>query len=108
LYGSAHKRSSEYTFFKLSIWYNNNSNTSLSQDTFNVQLPYDVNQATEQDAWDGDFCSISLHGLLEHLPFNANNIKESLHYMTKYICNKKIENGKFNEVTDLKGIGEVA
>ena len=71
-------------------------------------MPYNVNQATEQDAWDGDFCSISLHGLLEHLPFNANSIKESLHYITKYICNKKIENGKFNEVTDLKGIGEIA
>jgi len=26
--------------------------------------------------------------------------------MTKYICNKKIENSKFNEVTDLKDIGK--
>ena len=28
--------------------------------------------------------------------------------MTKYIHNKKIENSKSNEVTDLKGIGKVA
>jgi len=42
------------------------------------------------------------------LPSNTNNIKKSLHCMTKYIRNKKIENSKSNEVTDLKGIGKVA
>jgi len=87
---------------------NNNSNTSLLQDIFNIQLLYDVNQATEQDTWDGDFHSISLYDLLEYFPSNANNIKEFLHHLMKYICNKKIENSKFNKVTVLKGIGKVA
>jgi len=44
----------------------NNSN-SILQDTLNIQLPYDINQAMDQDAWDGDFHPISIHGLMEHL-----------------------------------------
>jgi len=70
-------------------------------------LPYDVNQATEQDSWDGNFHSISLHGALEHLPSDSKNIKESLHCMTKYIENKKVEKNKANDVPDLNGIGRL-
>jgi len=72
----------------------------------NIQLPYDVNQTTEQDAWDRDYHSISLHGSLEHLPSDTNNIKKSLHHMMKYILNKKIENSKANKIND--HIGEAA
>ena len=78
------------------------------QETINIQLPYNVNQATEQDAWDGNFHSILLHSLLEHLPSNANSIKKSLCYMMKYILNKKFKNGKAHDVIDFKDIGEVA
>lgn len=33
---------------------NNNSNGIL-QETLNIQLPYNINQAMNQDIWDGDF-----------------------------------------------------
>ena len=39
---------------------------------------------------------------------DANNIKESLCYMMRYILNKKIENSKTNEIKNLKDIGKVA
>ena len=86
---------------------NNNSNSS-PQETFNIQLLYDINRATDQDAWDGEFCSISLHGLIEHISSDIKNIKTSLCQMTNYILNKKVERGKVNDFEDLKGIGNVA
>ena len=46
-----------------SVSNNNNTNTCPSQNTINIQLPYDVNQATEQDSWDRNFHSISLQTL---------------------------------------------
>jgi len=64
---------------------NNNTNICLLQDVINIQLPYDVNQVTEQDSWDGNFHSISLHSTLKYLSSNSKNIKEFLHRMTKYI-----------------------
>ena len=87
---------------------NKNSNTSSFQNMINIQLLYDINQATEQDTWDGDFYSISLHSLLKHLPSNTNNIKKLLYYIMKYILNKKIENSKANKINNLKDISEVA
>ena len=86
---------------------NNSSNRSFAQDTINIQVLYNVNQTTEQNAQDRNFHSISLYRSLEHLVSNANNIKKLLHCMTKYILNKKIENSKTNKVKDLKDIGEV-
>jgi len=61
---------------------------------------------TEQDSWNGNFHSISLHGVLEHLLSDSKNIKKSLCHMTNYIKNKKIEQNKANNVLDLKGIDE--
>ena len=86
---------------------NNNSNTSLSQNTINIQLLCNVNQATELEAQDRDFHSVSLHGLIEHLTSDAKNIRESLHHMIKYILNKKVESSKTNKINNFKGIGEV-
>ena len=83
-----------------------NTNMYPSQDTINIQLPYNVNQIMELNSWNGNFYSISLHSSLEHLPSDSKNIKESLHWITKYIKNKKIENNKANEVLDLKDIGK--
>lgn len=45
---------------------------------------------------------------MEHLVFDAKNIKESLYYMQKYILNEKIEDGKANNVNDLKDISKAA
>jgi len=86
---------------------NNRSNGS-QQATFNIQLPYDVDQATDQDLWDGAFQPVSLHGSLEHLPSDIKNIKVSLSHITKYILNKSVERGKVNDLDDLKGVGKVA
>ena len=87
---------------------NKNSNISSFQNTINIQLLYNINQATEQDTWDRDFYSISFHSLLKHLSSNTNNIKKLLYYITKYILNKKIENNKANKINDLKDIDKVA
>jgi len=51
----------------------------------NIQLPYDPNQPTEKDLCDGNFQTISLHSLLEHLPSDFKYIKESLTCIAKYI-----------------------
>ena len=81
---------------------------SSFQDTINIQLLYDINQVIEQNIQNKDFYFILLYESLEHLTLDANNIKELLCCMIKYILNKKIESGKANEVNDLKGIDEVA
>jgi len=72
----------------------------------NIQLPYNINQAMKPDTWDSNFHSVSLYSLIEHLVSDTKNIKESLHYMTKYIINKKVQSGKANNVNDFKGIDE--
>jgi len=60
------------------------------------------------DIWDGNFHSVSLHRLIEHLALNAINIRKSLHHMMKYIPNKKVERSKANYINDFKDIGEAA
>jgi len=82
--------------------------SSPSENMVNTQLSYDINQAIESDTWDGNFYSVSFHGSIEHLVLDTKNIKESLCCMTKYIINKKVENGKANDVNDFKGIGKAA
>jgi len=72
----------------------------------NVSLPYDPNTPTEPELWNGNFHLISLHRSMEHLTFDAKNIKDSLSFMTKYIGNKQINLAKSNELEDFKGIGE--
>jgi len=86
----------------------NNRSNSSQQATFNIQLPYDVDQAMDQDLWNSTFQPISLHSLLEHLPSDIKNIKMPLSCVTKYILNKLVERCKVNDLDDLKGIGKVA
>ena len=45
---------------------------------------------------------------MEHLASDVKNIKESLHCIGKYILNKKIEQGKANNIADLRGVCEAA
>ena len=87
---------------------NSNANTCPPQEAFDIQSPCDINQATEQDSWDGSFYPISLHGSLEHLLSDSKNIKESLCCITNYIKNKSIDCTKANNILDLNSIGEVA
>ena len=75
-----------------------------SENIVNTQLSYDINQTMELDTWNGNFHSISLHSSIKYFISNAKNIKESLHHMMKYILNKKVENGKVNNINDFKGI----
>ena len=76
--------------------------------SYYITLTYNINQATEQDSWDGNFHLISLYSSLEHLPSNSKNIKEFLCCMTNYIQNKSIDCTKANKIPDLNGMGEVA
>ena len=48
------------------------------QEVFNIQLPYNINQVTEHNSYDGNIHFISLYGTLEHLSSNSKNIKELL------------------------------
>ena len=73
---------------------------------FNVQLNYNYNKALDPESWDGSFCVVSLHRLMEHLASDVQNIKESLTRMWRYILDKSIENDKANKVKDLEGIGK--
>jgi len=71
-------------------------------------LPYDINQIMDQDAWDGNFHPISIHGYIEHIASNIKNFKTFLGYMINYILNKKVEKSKINDLENLKGLGKVA
>jgi len=86
----------------------NANTTSMYGDdvAFNVPLLYNPNMLTEPKLWDGSFRLISLHRSIEHLTFDAKNIKDSLTFMAKYIGNKQVNPIKSNELKDFKGIGE--
>jgi len=71
-------------------------------------LNYDVNQALDQDSWDGEFRAISLHGSIEYLSLNIKNIKKSSSRIEKYIFRKDIDGSKANNIKDFKGLGKVA
>ena len=43
----------------------------------------------ESDLWDGNFHSVSLYRLLEHLISDADSIRKSIAYIATYIKNKK-------------------
>ena len=74
---------------------------------FNIQLSYNINQALNPESWDGNFRAILIHGSMEHLAFNINNIKESLGRIQKYILGKTIERDNANNIKDLKNVGKV-
>ena len=86
----------------------NNNTVANNEDVINIQLNYNINQALDQDLWDGKFRVISLHGLMEHLASNIKNIKESLQRMQKCIFSKAIEGSMANDIKNLKGVGKVA
>ena len=75
-------------------------------DIINIQLPYDPNAPTEPQLWSGSFHPISLHGSMEHLVCNTNNIKVTLDFMAKYILNKKVNDIKANNVTEFEGMDD--
>ena len=60
----------------------------------------------DQDAWNGDFHPISIHGLMEYLVSDIKNIMTSFCQITNYIFNKKVEKGKVNDLDNLKGVGK--
>ena len=45
---------------------------------YNVQIPYNINQALDPESWDGNFHAISLHRSMEYLVLDAKNIKKTL------------------------------
>jgi len=86
------------------------SNTTLAHSNdavINISLPYNPNNLTEPDLWDGSFHSISLYSSMKHLASDTKNIKDSLNFMSKYILNKQVDLVKSNDLNDFKSIGEV-
>jgi len=85
-----------------------NFSCSSNKNMFNMQLPYDIDQALDFKSWDSNFHAISLHGSMLHLVLDIKYIKESLRRIQKYILDKSIEGDKANNVKDLEGVSEVA
>ena len=83
-----------------------NINVANNNNVFNIQLNYDIDQALDQESWDGNFRAISLHRSMKHLASDIKNIKESLGRMQRYILGKAIEGNKANDIKDLKGVGK--
>ena len=81
---------------------------ALNNNTFNIQLQYDINQALDPESQDGNFWAILLHGSMEHLASNIKNIKESFGKMQKYILSKAIESDKDNNIKDFKDVSKAA
>jgi len=44
---------------------------------------------------------------MENLPSDIENIKVSIHHISKYILNKSVKRGKANDFNNLNGIGKV-
>jgi len=74
--------------------------------SINIQLSYDPNGPMEPNLWIGNFQSISLYGLVEHIVSDLKNIKQSLNFMEKYISNKKVNPKSSNDLEDFNGIGD--
>jgi len=83
-----------------------NSTMNNNNDIINIQLSYNVNQALDQDLWDGEFKTISLYSSMEHLGSDIKNIKKSLSKMEKYILRKGIDSSKVNNIKDFKDLGK--
>jgi len=60
----------------------------------------------EFELCDGNFYFISLHSSTKHLTSDTKNIRDSLNHIAKYIGNKQIDLKRFNNIEDLKDIGE--
>ena len=84
------------------------TNLEILENMFNIQLPYNINQALDSESWDGNFNPILLYESMEYLRSDIKNIMESLCCIQKYIINKKIESSKANDVKYLKDIGKTA
>ena len=78
---------------------------TTTNNVFNIQLNYDIDQALDPESWDGEFRAVSLHGSMEHLVSDVKNIKESLRRMGNYIKDKSV-NSNPNDVKDLDGMGK--
>ena len=77
-------------------------NSTWDNNVFNIKLNYDIDQALDPEEWDGEFYTISLHRLMEHLASDIKNIKDSLWRMGKYIRGKEVNNNP-NSCKDLEG-----
>jgi len=84
----------------------NTTRNSNEDDVINIQLPYDPNAPTEPELWSGSFHPISLHGSIEHFASDANSIKVSLNFLSKYIQGKQVDNNRANDLADFDGMGD--
>jgi len=77
-----------------------------SNNVFNIQLNYSINQALGPESWDSEFCIVSLHRSMEYLVSNIKNIKEFLCRMGNYIKDKSV-NSNPNNIKDLDGMDKM-
>jgi len=78
-----------------------------SNNVFNIQLSYDIDQALDPESWDGNFHAIFLHRSMERLASDVKNIKDSLYRIGRYIKGKSIIDSNANGIKDLDSVGKV-
>ena len=75
-------------------------------DIINIQLLYDPHAPTKPELWSSSFHPISLYSSMEHFTSDFKNIKVILNFMAKYIQNKKVNDGKANDINNFNGMGD--
>ena len=81
-------------------------NSTSSNNVFNINLNYNIDQVLDLEEWDSDFRATSLHEAMKHLASDVKNIKDSFWRIGKYIRGKLIDSNP-NSIKDLKNVGKV-
>ena len=81
-------------------------NSTSSNNVFNINLNYNIDQVLDLEEWDSDFRATSLHEAMKHLASDVKNIKDSFRRIGKYIRGKLIDSNP-NSIKDLKNVGKV-
>lgn len=85
-----------------------NTTMENSNNIINIQLNYNVNWTLNQNSWDSEFRTISLHSSMKYLGSDIKNIKKLLFRMEKYILSKDIDGSKANKIKDFKDLSKIA
>ena len=84
------------------------NNTCSTQGLEPSVIPYIANQPADSQLWDGNFCPISIFRMNEHLEGDARNINCSLHRISAFIRQRKLEDTSAEYIPQIAEFGFVA
>jgi len=84
------------------------NNTCSTQGLEPSVIPYTANQPADSQLWDGNFCPISIFGMNEYLEGDARNINCSLHRISAFIRQRKLEDKSAEDIPQITEFGFVA